>query len=77
MIAAADPTACLADKMAWPMPKALNVSASLTATATAPKTTILAARTTGRRGVADRVARMVPVPYSALMTSTPSTPKMS
>ena len=71
------PTACLADKIAWPRAKALKVRTSLTTTATAPNTRILAVSTTGRRGTADNVARMVPVPYSALMTSTPRTPKMS
>ena len=75
--AADDPTACLADKMAWPRAKALKARISLTTTATAPNTRILAVSTTGRRGTADNVARMVPVPYSALMTSTPRTPKMS
>ena len=71
------PTACLADRMAWPMAKAQKTRTSLTTTATAPNTRTLAVSTTGRRGTADKVARMVPVPYSALMTRTPRTPKMS
>ena len=63
--------------MAWPTAKALKARISLTTTATAPNTRTLAVSTTGRRGTADNVARIVPVPYSALMTSTPRTPKMS
>ena len=72
-----DPTACFAERIAWPSQNATKTRISLTTTATVPNTATLASRTTGRRGTADRVARMVPVPYSALITSTPSTPKMS
>ena len=75
--AVAGPTACLADKMAWPTAKAVKARISLTMSATTPNTMTLAPSTTGLRGTADRVARIVPVPYSALMTNTPRTPKMS
>jgi hypothetical protein len=47
---------------------------SATTSATAPKMATLAPSTCGRLGAAEKVARMVPVPYSALITSTPSTP---
>ena len=48
-----------------------------TTNATSPKTDALATSTPGRRGVAESVARIVPVPYSALITMTPRTPMIS
>src|SRR5579875_617705 len=65
------------ERMACPMKNAAKASASLTTSATEPNTRTLAARTTGRRGMAVSVARMVPVPYSALTTSAPRTPMAS
>jgi hypothetical protein len=40
---------------------------------TAPTIVDLAARTIDRRGIAPNVVRIIPVPYSALMTSTART----
>ena len=65
------------DKMAWPTKNDANDSDSHTTKARTPNTTALAASTTGRRGTAAKVARMLPDPYSALTVSPPSTPMAS
>ena len=44
---------------------------------TAAKTASLAHRTGRRRGTAMRLERIIPVAYSPVMTSTPSTPMAS
>ena len=48
------------------MKNATNDTISPTTRVTPPNTTTFAARTKGRRGTAAKVARMVPVLYSAL-----------
>ena len=63
--------------MAWPTKNERNAVASETTRATRPNTATLATSTCGRRGAAAKVARTVPVPNSALITSTPSTPTAS
>ncbi len=45
--------------------------------ATAAKTTALAAIRVPRRGIVVSVVRIIPEPYSELMTSTPRTPMIS
>ena len=56
------------------MKKVTKDRISPTTRLTPPITMALAATTTGRRGIAERVDRICPVPYSALMNITPSTP---
>src|SRR5580658_9590187 len=65
------------DKMAWPRKNDANDTASQKTNATTANTTALAASTTGRRGTAAKLARMLPDPYSALMVSPPKTPMAS
>ena len=59
------------------MKKATNETISPTTRVTTPKTVTLATSTRGRRGTAEKVARIVPVLYSALITRIPSTPMAS
>ncbi len=61
------------DKMAWDRKNEANTTTSPTASATAPRTTALAASTARRRGAAANVVRMSPVLNSELNASTPST----
>jgi hypothetical protein len=62
---------------AWPRKNDAKATISQVTSATAPKTSALAASTGGRRGAAPNVARIVPVLYSAVMASTPRTPMVS
>jgi hypothetical protein len=66
-----------ADKSAWPTKRETKATTCATQRATAPKIIVLVASTSGRRGAAASVARIVPEPYSPLITSTPSTPMVS
>ena len=52
----------------------MKLSASPTTSVPSPTTTTLAVSRTPRRGMAARDERIVPVPYSPLMASTPRTP---
>ena len=59
------------------MAKQAKVRTSPTTSETRPTTIALAPKSTGRRGVAASVDRMVPLLYSAVMANTPSTPMVS
>ena len=63
----------LADRIAWPMKKAVKQAVVVTARVTAANTVALAARTVRRWGTAANVVRIMPLPYSLVMTRTPST----
>ena len=56
------------------MKKAPKETTSPTTKATRANTAAFAARSMRRSGTAARLARIVPVPYSALMASTPRIP---
>ena len=55
----------------------MKATTAMTARVTPPNTTTLASRTDSRRVTAAKVVRIMPVEYSAVTTSTPSTPTMS
>ena len=55
----------------------MNDATSPTTRVTAPNTAAFAARTSGRRGTAASVARIVPEVYSLVIVSTPSAPASS
>jgi len=61
----------------WPSRKLANAVNSATTRAATPSTRTLAASTIGRRGAVARVARIVPVAYSLLMTRMPRMPSRS
>ena len=52
----------------------MNDAVSPTTSAAVPNTAALAASSNDRFGVAARVDRIIPEPYSVVMTSTPRTP---
>src|SRR5713101_9651362 len=66
--------ACLLDRMLWPIEKATKHAMVETTKATTVNVTALANSTSGRFGMAAKVVRIIPVVYSELITSTPSTP---
>jgi len=61
-------------RIAWPRRKLANEVTSAVIRLTAVKTRTLAASTSGRRGSAARVARIVPLAYSPLITRMPRMP---
>src|SRR5215469_5360385 len=61
------------DKIAWPMKNDPNDVISPMTRVTTANTTALAANTTPRRGCTDSVVRIIPVEYSEVMVSAPST----
>src|SRR6185437_5966157 len=63
--------------IAEPMKKMLNTTISLTTSISTANTTILAVSIGHRRGTASSEARMTPVPYSVVISSTPSTQMVS
>src|SRR5579863_2415549 len=64
-------------RMPSPRKNDAKLSSSQNTTVAAAVTPILAASRTGRLGVADNVARMVPLEYSAVMSNAPNTPPVS
>src|ERR1700728_2162169 len=58
---------------AWPRKNDTNESTSASTSATRPNTTPLAANTTERRGITVSDVRIIPVEYSEVRTSAPST----
>jgi hypothetical protein len=61
-------------KSAWAPKKAIRVEGSASASATRPKTAGFAQSTGSRLGTAANDERIMPVEYSPVITSTPSTP---
>ena len=61
-------------RIAWAPKNATNALASISTNVTEANTAILAHSTGSRRGTAIRLERIIPVEYSPLITSTPSTP---
>ena len=59
------------------MAKAEKARISPAASATAPSTAALAASSSGRRGTAANVARIIPEENSVVITSAPKTPSAS
>ena len=59
--------------LAWPARKASTAEARVTAKTTMAKTAALAHSTGRRRGTAQKVAKIMPVEYSPVITSTPRT----
>src|SRR6266567_3439795 len=68
---------CWLDSSAWPAKNATNEDTSPTTNATAVNTAAFAHTTGSRFGAADMLARIMPVLYSPVTSSTPSTPMMS
>src|SRR3954452_17724409 len=62
---------------AWPPTKVTSTVTRATAKVTAASTPALAASTGNRRGTAAKVALIIPVAYSPVTASTPSTPTVS
>ena len=60
--------------MAWPAKNAAKAEISPAASATAPSTAAFAASTSGRRGAAANVARIIPEENSVVIVSTPRAP---
>jgi len=56
------------------MAKAASTDGTVSSTVTPAKTAALAHSTGSRRGTAAKVARIIPVAYSPVISSTPSTP---
>src|SRR3954454_19091207 len=65
------------EKIHSPIAKAISVAGSIIASVTSPYTTTLPHKTGSRRGTAVIDARIIPVEYSAVITSTPRTPSAS
>src|SRR5438270_3094172 len=65
------------DSTAWPRKNDAKLRTSPTTSIAPPATAALPASSSGRRGVADREARIVPLEYSALTTRMPNTPIVS
>ena len=61
-------------RIAWLAKNASSTDGSISANVTVAKTTIFAQSTGSRFGTAPSEARIIPVEYSPLITSTPSTP---
>lgn len=68
---------CCPERIASPAKKVIRTAGRLTANATAAKTSSLPHSTGSRFGTAENVERISPVEYSAVIESTPSTPKAS
>ena len=68
---------CWLDRIAWPTKKARKLVTSPVASATTPKTTPLAANTVPRRGIAVSEVLIIPVEYSEVIVSAPSTMMIS
>jgi hypothetical protein len=68
---------CWLDSIAWPRKKAMNVDTMDTMPTTMVNTDSFAHNTGRRFGTAVRAARIMPVAYSPLINSTPSTPTAS
>ena len=67
----------LLDKMAWPMKNEPNDATSPVTRLTRVNTMPLAASTVPRRGCTDSEVRIIPVEYSEVMASAPSTTMIS
>ena len=63
--------------IAWPTKNDRNDTTSPVASDTAPNTSALAANNVPRRGCAVSEVRIIPVEYSEVMVSAPSTTMMS
>lgn len=61
----------------WAAKNAAKEASIIAVSATEPNTTAFAPRTGQRRGTAANVERIMPVPYSPVTNSTPSTPMNS
>ncbi len=61
-------------RIAWATKNATRALASISTNVTEANTAIFAHSTGSRRGTAIRLERIIPVEYSPLITSTPSTP---
>src|ERR1022692_1450429 len=68
---------CWLDRIRWATQKGRKLVTSPTTSATAPKTTPLAANTVPRRGIAVSDVLIIPVEYSELIVSAPSTMMIS
>src|SRR6185437_6504988 len=68
---------CLPDRMAWPMKNDRNEATSPVTRATTVNTTPLAASTAPRRGCTVSDVRIIPVEYSDVTVSAPSTTMIS
>src|SRR5665811_2548667 len=65
---------CLDVRIDWPIRKAPSTVGTMSTRVTAANTAALAHRTGRRAGTAAKVARIIPVAYSPVMSSTPRTP---
>src|SRR6185437_16887509 len=61
------------ERIAWLAKKAINTGPTINSKVTSPKTAVLAHSTGRRFGTAAKLARIIPVEYSPVITSTPST----
>src|SRR5215831_18467168 len=61
------------DRIAWLAQNAISTDGSISRNVTTPKTAVFAQSTGSRLGTALKLARIIPVEYSPVMTSTPST----
>jgi len=61
------------ERIAWLQKKAASTDGTISTSVTTPKTNVFAQSTGSRLGTALKLARIIPVEYSPVMTSTPST----